>query len=106
MDYKSSKYYHENQVLQKVVNSLSAGYNGESFSHIAEYLLHSDPFMCMADFESYRKAQQEVARVYAEQKEWNKRSLYNIAGAGKFAADRIIKEYADRIWNIERLIKG
>ncbi len=106
MDYKSSKYYHENQILQQVVNSLSAGYNGESFSHIAEYLLHSDPFMCMADFESYRKAQLEVARVYADQREWNKRSLYNIAGAGKFAADRSIKEYADRIWNIERLIKN
>ena len=106
MGYKSSKYYHENQILQKVVNSLSAGYNGESFSHIAEYLLHSDPFMCMADFESYRKTQLEVARVYADRKEWNKKSLYNIAGAGKFAADRSIDEYASRIWNIERLIKG
>ena len=106
MGYKSSKYYHENLVLQKIVNSLSAGYNGESFSHIAEYLLHSDPFMCMADFESYRKCQLEVANVYADRKEWNKRSLYNIAGAGKFAADRSIGEYADRIWNIERLIKG
>ena len=103
MDYKSSKYYHENQILQNVVNSLSAGYNGESFSHIAEYLLHADPFMCMADFESYRKTQKHVDQVYRDREAWNKKSLYNIAGAGKFAADRSIMEYADRIWHIERL---
>jgi starch phosphorylase len=103
MDYKSSKYYHENQILQNVVNSLSAGYNGESFSHIAEYLLHADPFMCMADFESYRKTQKHVDKVYLDREAWNKKSLYNIAGAGKFAADRSIMEYADRIWHIERL---
>ena len=105
MDYKSSKYYHESQTLQKVVNSLSAGFNGQSFSHIAEYLLHADPFMCMADFESYRRTQMQVADVYADREKWNKMSLYNIAGAGKFAADRSINEYADRIWNIKRMTK-
>ena len=30
-------------------------------------------------------------------------SLHNIAAAGHFAADRSIKEYADRIWNLKRL---
>ena len=97
-------YYNRNERLQRVVNSFSQGFNGQSFSHISEYLLVHDPFMCMADFESYRRMHAEVNELYKnDPTEWNRKSLMNIAGAGKFAADRSVGEYADRIWNIERM---
>ena len=84
------------------------GFNGESFADIANYLLTgtpvADPYMCMADFESYYTTQKRVKALYAEDKmQWAKISLNNIAGAGIFSADRAIKEYADNIWNLKSL---
>ena len=103
MGYRSADYYNANQKLQYIVNSLNAGYNGQSFSHLSEYLLVHDPYMCMADFESYRHIHMNVSETYRERDKWNRMALMNIAGAGKFAADRSINEYAERIWNIERI---
>ncbi len=103
MGYHSAEYYNANQRLQYIVNSLNAGYNGQSFSHLSEYLLVHDPFMCMADFESYRHIHLKACETYLDRDKWNKMALMNIAGAGKFAADRSIREYAERIWNIERI---
>ena len=60
--------------------------------------------MCMADFESYSKAQKKLKDLYSENKSlWAKISLNNIAGAGIFSADRSIKEYAEKIWNLKQL---
>ena len=38
---------------------------------------------------------------YKNQREWAKKSLVNIASAGRFAADTAIKKYADEIWGIK-----
>lgn len=105
MGYRSADYYNGNEKLQYIVNSLNAGYNGQSFSHLSEYLLVHDPYMCMADFESYRHIHEKASKTYSDREKWNRMALMNIAGAGKFAADRSINEYAERIWNIERMIK-
>lgn len=101
--YHSSDFYNSSEELQKIVNRIAAGFAGQSFSHISEYLLVSDPFMCMADYESYRMVHEAMNKTYLTPKEWNRISLMNIAGGGKFAADRSIKEYAERIWHIEPL---
>ncbi len=104
MGYHPADFYNKNERLQRIVNSFSQGFNGESFAHISEYLLIHDPFMCMADFESYRKMHRDVNNLYKnDPTEWNRKSLMNIAGAGKFAADRSVGEYADRIWNLKRM---
>jgi starch phosphorylase len=55
--------------------------------------------MALADFESYRGAQQKAERLYADQKAWNRMSLINTASAGRFAADRAIRDYAGNIWH-------
>ena len=102
-EYHSSDFYNSSAELQRVVNRIAAGFGGQSFSHISEYLLVSDPFMCMADFESYRMVHEEMNEKYLDRDAWNRMSLMNIAGGGKFAADRSIREYAQRIWHIEPL---
>jgi starch phosphorylase len=38
---------------------------------------------------------------YKNREKWNRMALANIAGAGFFAADRSIKDYADNIWNLK-----
>ena len=39
--------------------------------------------------------------VYRNPTEWNRMCLVNIAKAGFFAADRSIKEYANKIWDLK-----
>lgn len=106
--YNASQYYNQNMRLRKIIEMLIKGFNGESFSDMANYLLTgspvADPYMCMADFESYHAAQVKMKNVYAQdKKQWAKMSLNNIAHAGIFSADRSIKEYADNIWNLKPL---
>ncbi len=106
--YNSSQFYNQNYRLRKIIEMLIKGFNGESFADIANYLLTgspvADPYMCMADFESYHTTQQQVKTLYAEDKtRWAKISLNNIASSGFFSADRSIREYADNIWNLKPL---
>ena len=103
--YNSSEYYINNKKLIGVLDALNKGFNGQSFSDIVQYLLTgspvADPYMCLADFGDYCSTHQKVDGVYENRMDWAKKSLNNIASAGIFAADRSIKEYADRIWNLK-----
>ncbi|MBO5411938.1 MAG: glycogen/starch/alpha-glucan phosphorylase [Clostridia bacterium] len=106
--YSASVYYNNDPMLRKVIEALIVGFNGESFADIANYLLTgspiADPYMCMADYQSYLATHQEVSHLYATDKRaWNQKSLRNIAAAGYFAADRSIREYAENIWNLQPL---
>lgn len=106
--YSSSVYYNQDATLRKVIEALIVGFRGESFSDIANYLLTgspvADPYMCMADYESYLSTQQKMSELYATDKRgWNQRALRNIAVAGYFSADRSIKEYAENIWQLKAL---
>ena len=105
--YSSSEYYARSAGLKRAIDSLHEGYNGRSFEDIAKYLLYSygvsDPFLCLADYDLYAEAHERMLAAYADRKRWNRMSLQNIAKAGFFAADRSIREYADRIWYLRPL---
>ncbi|MBO7297793.1 MAG: glycogen/starch/alpha-glucan phosphorylase, partial [Clostridia bacterium] len=106
--YSASVYYNNDSMLRRIVEALIVGFNGESFADIANYLLTgspvADPYMCMADYQSYLATQQEMSKLYETDKRlWNQKALRNIAAAGFFAADRSIKEYAENIWNLKPL---
>ena len=103
--YASSYYYNRSDILKRTVDSLQNGFNGRSFSDIANYLLYSnrvsDPFMCLADFAFYADAHRKMREAYEDRERWNRMALVNIAKAGYFSSDRSIKEYADNIWHIK-----
>ncbi len=105
--YRSTNYYTSNERLARIVNRLSYGFAGESFNDIANYLLGghgvADPYMCLADFESYRTTHNTMMQTYLDKEKWNRMSLLNVAAAGHFAADRSIEEYASRIWNLTKV---
>ena len=107
--YNSALYYANNERLKRIVNYLNVGFAGESFSDIANYLLSgygiADPYMCLADFESYRQTHENLITAYQDKERWNRMSLMNIASAGYFAADRSIEDYAKNIWNLKKLPK-
>ena len=102
--YDASGYYNSNVRLRRVVAALKKGFNGESFANIADYLLTgspvADPYMCMADFGAYCDARDRMLKDYADKTLWAKKSLLNVAASGVFSADRSIKEYAEKIWNV------
>ncbi len=105
--YNSAEFYSNNEKLRRIINALNVGFAGESFHEIANYLLTgqgiADPYMCLADFESYRTTHERAINDYQNKEKWNRMSLLNIAACGYFAADRSINEYAANIWNIKRL---
>jgi starch phosphorylase len=107
--YNSAEFYTCNQKIQRIINALTVGFAGESFADIANYLTKgpgiADPYMCLADFESYRTTHERAVKDYADKQKWNRMSLMNIAASGFFAADRSINEYAENIWGIKRLNK-
>ena len=100
--------YQNNPDINKVIGCISEKINNENFSELLNYLTTgynggADPFFTLADFASYKNAQQDVAKAYADRDRWNRMSLMNIASAGIFSADRAVGEYAERIWNIKPL---
>ena len=109
--YSSSIYYNDSPKLRRIIEALIVGFNGQSFSDMANYLLTespiADPYMCMADFVAYNRTQQDISKLYSTNKlKWNQMSLRNIAAAGYFSSDRSIKEYAENIWNLKSLVKN
>jgi len=106
--YSTTSIYNHNEKIRRVVDALKIGFNGESFESIYRYLLVGeygvcDPYMCLADFDDYLKVHDQLIDVYSDSMRWNQMSLFNIAGAERFAADRSIKEYAEQIWNLSSL---
>ena len=103
--YCASDYYNNSPALRRTIGRLSEGFNGVSFKEMASYLLMTqgiaDPYMCLADFDDYCTTHDRALADYKDTLKWNRMSLHNIAGAGYFAADRSIGEYADRIWKLK-----
>ena len=96
--YYPSRYYNENYRIKRVIDMLNEGIAGVKFNEIAHILTTKDPYMCLADFQSYVDAQDALDKAYGDVERWNRMSLVNVAKSGFFSSDRSIQEYADRIW--------
>ena len=98
MGYHPSAFISGDNTAMAVLDLLERGWNGENFSEITSNLRNSDPYMVMADFKDYRRAQKTVQELYSDKRKWNRMSLMNIANSGIFSADRSIMDYARDIW--------
>ena len=102
--YNPQNYYNNNPELRKVLDFITHnGIDGKDFSDISGTIIHHDPFMVLADFADYQRAQKKVRETFLDEKKWNQMSLLNIAYSGRFAADRAINEYARNIWNTQKM---
>ncbi len=99
--YHPSGFINTNDEAEEVLSFIEKGWNGESFNEIANNLRTSDPYMVMADFADYRRAQKDEVRLYNDRETWNRMSLKNIANSGIFSADRSVMDYARNIWSIK-----
>ncbi len=108
--YNSSTIYTHNDEIKRVVDRLRAGFDGESFSDIADYLIQgnynvADPYMCLLDFDDYEKTAARMDEAYKDADRWNRMALVNIAQSGIFSSDRSICDYANNIWHLKRVKK-
>ena len=101
--YVPSRYYQADPVLRATLDLIGSGHftNGDrhSASAVVDNLLHHDPFMALADFESYLAAQDRVEAAYADQDGWSRMAILNVARCGFFSSDRSMRDYLDKIWH-------
>ena len=96
--------YQSNAVLREVIDEVASGRysrgDRELFRPLLDSLLHHDPYLLFADYQSYIDCQDDVARAYRDQERWSRMAILNVACMGKFSSDRSITDYAEDIWNI------
>ncbi|MGV3531264.1 MAG: glycogen/starch/alpha-glucan phosphorylase, partial [Chthoniobacteraceae bacterium] len=102
--YRPRDHYEQNAALREVIDFIASGElaNGDTdlFRPIVENLLDHDPFLLLADFESYIDAQERVSTLWRNTAEWTRQSILNSARMGKFSSDRSIRDYCERVWKI------
>jgi starch phosphorylase len=70
------------------------------FTPILDALLRNgDYYLHLADLKSYGEAHTRAEALYANEEDWTRKVILNIAASGSFSSDRTIAEYASDIWH-------
>ncbi len=103
--YRPEDYYYANPELREVIDLLRHGFfsHGDTglFQPIIDELLKTDPYMVLADYQSYADCQKQVSLAYSDTEHWTRLSILNTAHAGQFSSDRSIREYCDNVWKAD-----
>ena len=103
--YHPSRYYLDNPELRAVIDLIRNGYfsrgDDELFRPIVDNLLHHDPYLLLADFQSYLDCQSEAGLAWRDREHWTRMSILNTARSGLFSSDRSIREYCRDIWKVQ-----
>jgi len=103
--YHPRDYYEQNMLLREVIDQIGSGHfsqgDAELFRPLLDNLLNHDPYLLLADYQSYIDCQDRVSSAYGDQKGWMRMSILNVARMGKFSSDRSIREYCNNIWQIK-----
>jgi starch phosphorylase len=102
--YRPADYYHRSESLRTVLSYLAsgalAGGDENLFRPLVENLLVHDPFLVLADFQSYIECQERVNALWRDRNAWTRQSILNVARMGKFSSDRSIRDYCRQVWNV------
>nr|WP_245867225.1 glycogen/starch/alpha-glucan phosphorylase [Serinibacter salmoneus] len=101
--YVPSSYYESNPELRRAIDAIASGvFSGgdrHMFDSVVGNLLQEDRFLALADYAAYIEAQDKVDAAYADQEEWTRAAILNVARSGFFSSDRSMRDYIDRIWH-------
>ena len=103
--YNPFDFYYANSELKAVLDWFDTDYftpgrPGELASIKRSLLEGGDPYLTLADFESYSEAHKLIDAWYRDPALWAKKAIINSATMGKFNSDRSIQDYVDRIWKL------
>jgi starch phosphorylase len=103
--YESASWIDGNEELNRVVETIAVGplqrIDPMLFQPIVDIIRANDRYFHCADFQSYLDCQERVEEAYLDPDRWTRMSILNVAGMGKFSADRTVEEYASEIWKTE-----
>ena len=112
--YKNRSYrvwdmYAKQPHLKTIIDSLIDGTwsegNLDTFRPIFDEIMHrNDEYFVLKDFDAYAAAQEKIAMLYQNQKQWQSMAIVNIAQSGFFSSDRTIQQYVDDIWKLKKII--
>jgi len=95
-------YYRANAHLREAVDLINSGHfsRGDTnlFKPLVDSLINNDPYLLLADYQSYVSCQERVGQAYHDKDKWMRMSILNTARTGKFSSDRAIREYCKEIW--------
>jgi starch phosphorylase len=92
-----------NGVLQLVGSGHFSRGDPEVFRPLVDNLLQSDEYLVLADYAAYVACQDEVSAAWQDPRRWTRMSILNAARSGKFSSDRVIREYCEEIWGVQRV---
>ncbi len=102
--YRPRQLYASDPDLRAVLDAVAGGvFSPEDpgrFFGLVEDLLREDPFLVLADHESYRSCHEAVLTAWADQETWIRKSILNTAAMGQFSSDNVIRNYAQQIWGV------
>ena len=106
--YNPFDHYYANEELRHAVDWLGSNYftpeDPYALAPLRRNLLEGgDPFLVLADFESYIGKQREIDLAYRDKERWARMAILNTARMGKFSTDRTIREYARDVWRLDSL---
>jgi starch phosphorylase len=103
--YRPMDIYRFNPALREAIDLIRDGFfsrgDVELFRPLVDNLLHHDPFLVLADFQSYADCQNQVDSAYRDGDHWTRMSILNVARSGLFSSDRAIQEYCRDIWKTD-----
>jgi glycogen phosphorylase len=103
--YRPMEYYNGNAGLRDVIDLIRSGFfsrgDGELFRPLIDGLLNHDPYLLLADFQSYVECQAQVSQAFGDTERWTRMSILNTARSGRFSSDRTIREYCADIWRVK-----
>jgi starch phosphorylase len=97
--------YEHNSTLREVIDLLSSGHlsrgDRDLFRPLADNLRLKDPFLVMADYQSYIDCHDRVDEVWNDSKAWYSKAILNVARMGMFSSDRSIRNYCETVWKVK-----
>ena len=103
--YRPRSFYEGDAELREVIDQIGGGRFSPGapglFQPLVESLLTDDEYLLLADYRAYVDCQERVSRAYADEEQWTRMSILNVARIGYFSSDRTIREYCRDIWKID-----
>ena len=107
--YEPAREVERNPELKKTLDLIASGFfspdRPDDARPIIDRLLSpGEPFLVLADYAAYSKAQDQADALYVLEDRWTHKAVINCLNMGYFSSDRSIREYADRIWAVRPAI--